>query len=1121
MKKTAFSLSAFLCWMVLGACAPQAGPNQVSPAPKASIELDEAFYSDPRRLGSAAQMNEEMQAPETSLISLSLVEGEYLVEVVASPGAVPPSARVVIVNMETLAFSLVTADEHGAFRGVVLGFPGAHFLIKQDSTGRVTVFDSAESMAGAQFILAPGAIMQIPFESRADEGIPVATGFCCDHLASPWIFEGSLSSNHLQPGGHVTLGGRLTFFSDRPNPPSASSFEIQAVLLSDEAGRQVGYTDEFISALLTPGGLAIERTWGAIPLGPLVEVPLNWQKEGSIWTASVQGEVEVPAHFRDGRYILLAWVYKGLMEAQSSTSGLNARLPGRCCNGERLAILEVGDPPPTRLTATLFADTLSEGSRGGVIAQEDGGLFAFSTRTVTHHNPVIPRVDALGVPWSYQLGPFLPMVGGVDRGFPGLLPAVNFDFASGDLSFRIQRPDGGTVSMGPIPITRMSSYTPRTPWYDNVSRDGGSLGEVPQLLGKGDAFAYQFPMNGDYLIRIDGQISDLTGNDYKISGTYEVTVADVLDIETAILPGTPFEVGDHMPITVYVIHGLPAEVAYRVTTYGPDGETKADEYRGKANAFGWWDGDGKSRLFESPGEYLVEVEARFEGAGNLWVGRLTFGGVIASPNPAIAMHGRRGPDNQTYLAPVWSFDTDYAYADTQGNHFNLPYFSGDILWGTPDTGFVDPDLLLGASDGANVHSSIQILDPTNVFVQKALAQVRKFGGYEESFDLAQMENGDQIPLITAADPSWWNVGIHPDEIDFWAYLYHSVERPGVRVREIVKGSDVQASYWRFDDAYHLQSGNGIEGDLPGDFKFIYGGAVLRDEITGKGEYAIYGSGWVHTEYDDPLGGRVMPPFQGAAGGPSGGPLFTIFGTPIDMFFVPLAVRPGMVLEVGETFRMAGPIMPTLPSKVEYTVISPDGARQSFGGVANAVGFYYQPDDDFTLDQTGEWVVELTVYHDGLTSAGPVEEPYPTGGPLTPDLRTFSFFVVESARDRLPVGTDLSELDVQPWHFDVDSATFTMMLPPGLDADRVRLVATIPGILLASEELTVDNGRVEWTLEGPALNRMVHNLDYRMGLADTIVVTFFVQDGDQVAAGSIVVHGWHIPLPQKTWVVNSP
>ena len=127
-----------------------------TPAPAPKVELDEIFYSNPRRLGSAAQMNEQMQAPEAGLISLNRVEGEYLVEVVAGPGAVPPNARVLLVNMETLFFKLVTADDQGAFRQTVLGFPGGHILIKQDSTGTLTVFDSVENMAHAEFILAPG-----------------------------------------------------------------------------------------------------------------------------------------------------------------------------------------------------------------------------------------------------------------------------------------------------------------------------------------------------------------------------------------------------------------------------------------------------------------------------------------------------------------------------------------------------------------------------------------------------------------------------------------------------------------------------------------------------------------------------------------------------------------------------------------------------------------------------------------------------------------------------------------------------------------------------------------------------------------------------------------------------
>lgn len=1139
MKNILFYLRAGLVLLALAACSapeplpptprPTAAPSVIpslpaartptptqAPSPTATAaappqaELDSLFYSGPQRKGDAQQVREQLRAPEAGLISLEPVEGEYLVEVAAAPGAVPPNARVVLVNMETLAFKLLTANELGGFRERLLGFPGAHILVKQDSTGGVAAFNSSEDMAGAEFLLAPGAILQQPFERREDGFIPIAGGFCCDHFAASWIFEGGIASDQLQPGEGFTWQGNVTLFFAGSEAPNPGTLAFYAIYLSDESGRQVGSTEEFIAALLTPSGLAIERTWGNQPLGPLVEVPLSWQKEGERWTASTGGEAQVPANFRQGRYMLFAALFSQGQQAQLFPPRPGERLKARCCNGDRLTVLQVGDPPPTRLSATLLADTLSEGARGGVIAREDAGLFAFSTRTVTHHNPVIARLDARGEPWTYQLGPYLPMVGGVDRTFPGLLPAVNFDLTSGSLSVRIQRPDGGEELLGPAPLTRLSSYTPTTPWFDNVSNGGGSLGEVPQLLGSGETFAYQFPANGDYVVTLDGQIKDLLGNGYLISGTYDVTIADIFDIETAAMPGTPFEVGDSLPVSLYVMPGLPAEVDYTITTYAANGEKQTGEYHGQANAFGWWDGDGQSHVFEQPGEYRVDVQARFAGGEQLWVGRMTFGGVVASPNPPIAMHGRRGPDGLDYLAPAWSFDTDYR--DPGRDHFQLPYFSGDILWSTPFDEGPDQRPDFAASNAAIVRSSIQILDPSNRLVQEALDRVRTFGGYQEAVGFAELVRGSQIPLITAANPARGHVGIHPDEIDFWSYLYNTVERPGVRVREIVRGSDIQAEYWRFDDAYHLQSGNGPEGDLPGDFKFIYGGAVLRDDKSGEGEYAIYASGWVHTEYGDPLGGRVMPPFQGAAGGPSGGPLFTIFDQPVDIFFVPLALRPGMALELGDTFRLAGAVMPTLPSKVEYSVTAPDGTRRDFSGSANAVGYYYQPADDFPLDQIGEWRVELAVTHDGQTSAGPVEEPYPSGGPLTSDLRTFSFFVVASAAERLPVYTDLSTLDIQPWHYDVASASFGLALPAELQAGQVHLVATIPGIVLAAEELSVQDGRVLWRLDAPALNRLVHNLDYERGLADSITVTFFVQDGERAAAGSLVAHGWFVPLP---------
>ena len=319
----------------------------------------------------------------------------------------------------------------------------------------------------------------------------------------------------------------------------------------------------------------------------------------------------------------------------------------------------------------------------------------------------------------------------------------------------------------------------------------------------------------------------------------------------------------------------------------------------------------------------------------------------------------------------------------------------------------------------------------------------------------------------------------------------------------------------------MQSGHDpAEGDLTGDFKFQYSAAVLRDADAGQAVYAIYGSGWVLLPEDENPNARVFPPFQGAAGGPSGGPLFTVHGREIDMFFLPLGVRPGAILETGDVFRMAGPIMPTLPSLVEYTVSAPDGTARTLGGQANAIGYYYDPADDFVLDQPGLWTVTLKVTHDGLTSAGPVEPPYPTGGALTPDGATFHFVVASSETHTLQLETDLVALSPLEWYNDtVRRAIFRAALPRGWDGDTARVTVTMPGIVLVDEDVGVSGGMIRWDLDGKALNQLASNFDYgqfsSVGLADTITVTFFAEgtvNGQPAqATGTIVTHGARVPM----------
>ena len=766
-----------------------------------------------------------------------------------------------------------------------------------------------------------------------------------------------------------------------------------------------------------------------------------------------------------------------------------------------------------RLTVTLLADQLSEGSRGGLLAREAQGLFGLSTRAITRHQPVVPRLDGYGHAWRYRLEPYLPMLDAVDRSLPNS-PSLLLDFADSGLTVTIERPDGATDVLGPAPLTRYAVKSPRTPWQTGVGLGGGELREVPQLLGPEDEFAYQFPFDGDYVITLDGHIAGMDGRRHQIQGTFDLTIANVLDIETALLPTTPFEVGDSLPVSLTVIPPVPADIFYTVTQVGADGRFASETFRGRAGQDGWWDGSGKVWAFEQDGEYRVDVQACYsDPQRGLWAGRLRFGGVVATPNSPIAAHGRRGSDGLGEIAAPWGFERDYVYRDdVTAPHMHVPYFTGDILWGTEQL-HVERENSRNAGTTVVTHMSVQSLDDNHPLIQRARRQAERRGHYD-SQPAAEMIRSGQIPLLTAPENTSSKSGAHPEDIDLWAYVYSSAERPGVRVREIIKGDDVSGSYWRFGDAYHMQAGNGRQGDLPGDFKFLYGGAVIRDALKDEGIYSIYGSAWVLLHDDDPIGSRFMPPYRGAAGGPDGGPLFTVHGREIDLFFLPLGVRPGTVLEKGDLFRMAGPVMPTLPSRIEYTVIAPNGESRTFDGRANAVGYFYDPDDDFVLDQPGVWNVFLTVTHDGMTSAGPVEPPYPTGGVLTPDGSSFTFVVRDEAAHTLEIHTDLEQLTPGEWFTNVRTANFQAEMPRGWSGSQARLTVTMPGIVLIDKPVSIEGGRISWDLDGQALNQLASNFDYEQGIADTITVTLFAEGHlagrPARAVGTIVTHGARLP-----------
>jgi hypothetical protein len=372
----------------------------------------------------------------------------------------------------------------------------------------------------------------------------------------------------------------------------------------------------------------------------------------------------------------------------------------------------------------------------------------------------------------------------------------------------------------------------------------------------------------------------------------------------------------------------------------------------------------------------------------------------------------------------------------------------------------------------------------------------------------------EIPLISSS-PDGIDPIIDPTKVDLWAYSYRSVQRPGVRVREQIVEELLRSLYWRFFDQYGRQPGTGSLGDLRNDIKFQFGGAVMRGSAVGTPRYAIYGSLFVLVDNEDPAGGtRTFPPFQGNGGGPSGGPLFTLKGKAIDLFFHPTGVRPGSILQPFDRVSLTGYSGPTLPSLAEITVTSPSGQSRTIRGRANKVGYFFEPDAGFTVTEVGRWTVNTKIVFDGRHSGGQVTAPFPSGDVLGSREGEFWFYVVDAAS--APLAVTASRL-TRPAD---DEIVFSVTPPAGLSDVELHYTTTMPGFILEEGRTSA----LSYTYHSSVLARDFPNLDLRdsegYGGADTITISLLLSGTDAEGtrrhfARQILIEGDEVRIPAQT------
>ena len=300
-------------------------------------------------------------------------------------------------------------------------------------------------------------------------GYSVAGGARVTGDGPPWLFTGNLSDITLKSNGKFNVTGQIKVLTDIQSL-SDISFNFAGQILGDGVGYQIGPSGKFLSNdVLTPTGLPIERSSQENAFDIFEKKcqtnNLEWRAENGGQVADISCEVQIDSDAPTGTYV--TWLTLNtppdvIDMIRPSDKLLKVRSPLGQDNSIALAAINIDSAKSLRFTTTLLADLLQEGTRGGILAREDVGRLAIGSRIITHHNPIIPRLDPYGDPWQHQLDPYLPMMGITDRA-PPATPLIGFDFSNSELSITIERPDGKTDLLGPAPLIAYGVKSPTTP----------------------------------------------------------------------------------------------------------------------------------------------------------------------------------------------------------------------------------------------------------------------------------------------------------------------------------------------------------------------------------------------------------------------------------------------------------------------------------------------------------------------------------------------------------------------------------------------------------------------------------------------------------------------------------
>ncbi len=981
--------------------------------------------------------------PNIAQIAVSAPDASGQITITGDSNAVFPGAYIAIRNLYTGETAFTQAGLTGSFRALLAGVQGNPFSISPSQVA-LNPDGYAGSLPGG-----PATIVSAPHAENLAEFS--AAGLLDDAL---WTVEGGFGDTEIATGGRWSARLRVTIPVDTEGAMLCQRLLLMPIALRQDLAltavtapdAQNGWSHRATRAGVGLVGADAPQVLGerCAPVGILTVSPEDNSLVfmNSIYSGSFSAEMP------GGLYVPLLEVSMRADETDLATAVSMTRLP---------VVLRVGVDSDliTQIPAALFWDNPSDGSRGTLPAESP---FTLANR-VRYDSPTY-----ILSPGEYPLEPYIPnlLANRYDGFGPPLLPLA---FPGDLLNVTVIAPDGTRTALSGEIVQMQAGAASR----DEAALFGRqSPVDTLRLTTRDPQLgAFSFDQYGQYRISLSVEFSDIFGNAYRGGGSYQVLIAEPLDLTPALLPGAPVEVGYPVAVGAHIAPATPAEVTARWQSVELEGATREIMLEGAASAQGIFLPEGGAIIAENPGEYRLTYEARYtDPQGRLWAGSMTTAGVMVAADSRLIGRGERGVMGQnTIPAPAWFTARQYVAAvggDPENVIVNTPYNTGDwaFIGGDSGDGFA-PRFLIQDGGGDYMRWMLERgLDASSVYQQN-------------------------MPVA----------GAH-------SYAYLSAVRPGVTVRQYATYGETGdlPLYADSDDPVNGQIGAGIDGMAAGDVIFFFNGAVIRDEEANILETAAAASTAVviANEPDppprDPLGVRVYPSGHPGASIAYGG------DQNVSMFIVPLGAAAGDVYTVGDRLTIAGQVAPIVPADVRVRISAPDGTTFDYEVTANTYGYFFDPAHDLTLDQIGVWTVFLNAEFSELASIGRLEMPL-SGGTRGAADGEYQIYVVADDMEPLPWNPALTDAAFPP----AIPYNFSFTAPEDWTNVRAYRTLTMPGAVLQDGEVRLTGRNLTYVYSPDELNDSFPNVEIAgrvegIAAADTktLTIAFTGIDAEGVA-----------------------